>query len=190
MNFNGYSVIAGNHEVPRASEKRGKAQRAGSSTAQQHIEVFIRIWNNRDPLTSILLAHWFCLFCLPNTSQDRVIWVAICQHQSEKKEHQYAVSHTGQNSSKRNYFKSKNASFKTSKPIRSFRPYYFQGLFWLILLIGIQKCARTWFCDPVCFMSNRSDLENISYLFSYFGLVHFSFNLSNRLSPWIHLSGS
>lgn len=62
MNFNRYSIIAGDFiagdlEVPRASEKRGKAQRAGSSAAQQRIEIFIRIWNNRDPLTSILLAH-------------------------------------------------------------------------------------------------------------------------------------
>lgn len=28
-----------------------------------------------------------------------------------------------------NYFKFKNASFKTSKLIKSFRPYYFQKLF-------------------------------------------------------------
>lgn len=42
-------------------------------------------------------------------------------------------------------------SFKTSKCINIFRPYYFRGLFWLILLTGICKCAGTQFCEPQCY---------------------------------------
>lgn len=177
----------------RTSEKRDKAQRVGTSVAPKAqrgsfpLSVETRVSPTSTPQTLNLFLFYLQI-------SVKIICLSCYLSTQKKKYYQHVITHENiqwpeiiilrlLHLRDQNLSKAHNTSRSSSDSLIGKNKKVLKSDFANLDASGALGLAWKMFSFPHrCFL--------FFHLFSYPGLTHFNFNLLNRFSPWIHLSGS